>query len=65
MGNIIYLSQPVAATMTNSKELIKLYKSKKNSKFDKAIERNSAIYKALMNEILGRNEEASEEAIAA
>lgn len=63
---IIYLDQPTAASMTTYKELIKLYSSKDPIKYEEAIEKNKARYRAGMDEILGRNEEASEEeAIAA
>lgn len=55
MGEVIYLSQSQAATMTTFKELVKLYTSKNSPKFDEAIEKNKARYKAGMDEVLGRN----------
>lgn len=65
MGEIIHLSQPQAATMTTMNELIKLYSRKGSDKYAEAIDKNKKIYKNLMDEVLGRNEEASEEAVAA
>ncbi len=65
MTEIIYLSQEKASEMTTFKELIKLYTKKNPQKYEEAIEANKAKYKSLMDELLGRNEEASQEAVAA
>ena len=56
---IISLDQPTAATMTNIMSLLKLYSSKnKNGKYDAAIEQYSNVYRSLMDDVLGRTEEA-------
>lgn len=65
MTEIIYLPQQTAAEMTTFKELIKLYTKKNPQKYEEAIEANKAKYKSLMDELLGRNEEVSEETVAA
>jgi hypothetical protein len=63
---IIHLPQPVAATMNMNRELIKLHRSvNKEGNHDRAIEKHKTMYKNFMDELLGRNEEASEDAIAA
>lgn len=65
MNNIIYLDQPTAASMTTAKELIKLYTKKDPKKYSEAIEKNTARYRGYMDELLGRNEEVSQETEAA
>lgn len=66
MDNVIHLSQPLAAAMTMTRELIKLHSTRnKAGKYDEAIDKHRARYRNYMDEVLGRNEEASEEAVAA
>lgn len=63
---IIHIDQPTAATMNMNRELIKLHQSvNREGKHDRAIDKHKTMYKNFMNQILGRNEEASEDAIAA
>lgn len=65
MDNIIYLDQPTALTMIDAKSAMKVYSQRnKEGKYDEAIDRLSRVYKNLMNEVLGRNEDA-EKALAA
>lgn len=54
--NIISLDQPTAKTMTDMRGLLKVYASQNNSdgRYSEAIDKYSAVYKTLMNEILGR-----------
>jgi hypothetical protein len=55
MTNIIYLDQPTATTMTSVKEMLKVYSRQNDGgKYDEAVERYRGVYKALMNEILGK-----------
>lgn len=54
MGEVIYLGQEQAAVMTNCKELVKLYTRKNSEKYAEAIEKKSAMYQSLMDEVLGR-----------
>ena len=54
--DIIHLDQPTAKTMTDMKGLLKVYSNQNNTdgRYSEAIDKYSAIYGSLMNEILGR-----------
>lgn len=53
--DVIYLDQPTAATMTNMKSLVAVYrKHNSNGKFDDNITRYTAVYNTMMAELLGR-----------
>jgi hypothetical protein len=54
--DIISLDQPTAATMTTMKGLLKVYSAQNNAdgRYSEAIDRYNAIYRSLMNEVLGR-----------
>lgn len=53
MGNVYYLDQPTATTMTSLNGLLKLYRCRNvGGKFDAAIEKYKAIYDGLMSEVL-------------
>lgn len=53
---IINLDQPTARTMTDMKGLLKVYGNQNNAdgRYSEAIDKYSAVYKTLMDEVLGR-----------
>ncbi len=54
--DIIHLDQPTAKTMTDMKGLLKVYGAQNNAdgRYTEAMDKYSAIYGSLMNEVLGR-----------
>ena len=52
--DIIYLDQPKAKTMTDIKGLLRVYKSRNTGQYSEAIDKYSAVYDSLMDEVLGR-----------
>lgn len=54
--NVIYLDQPTAKTMTDMKGLLRVYSRQNNAdgRYTEAIDRYTAVYDTLMNEVLGR-----------
>ena len=62
---VIHLDQPTAATMTSIKSALKVYEKKNvTGKYNDAVEKYNSIYKSLMDDVLGRNEE-TEKVLAA
>lgn len=54
--DIIHLDQPTAKTMTDMKGLLRVYGAQNNvdGRYSEAIDKYTAIYGSLMNEVLGR-----------
>ena len=52
--DVIYLDQPTAKTMTDMKGLLSVYKRRNTGQYSEAIDRYSAVYDTLMDEVLGR-----------
>lgn len=52
--NIIYLSQNHAKSMTDMKNLVRIYSRRNDGRFDEAIEGYSAYYDTLMDQVLER-----------